>query len=166
VANDVDQGRGELAAHFFRLSRELVDAELPLLAAHGIGMWDYVILSALKRGDAPTQLELSRITGRDKTRLIRNLDGLEAAGLLSRRTDPGDRRAKSVEITTSGEQVVTSCRAAIRQMEDEFTASVPAGDLRTFRRVLGILDTKFEGASEPVETEGILDDAPGVSKGR
>ena len=82
-----EQSRRELAAQFFRLSRAFTAAETPLLEANDIQMWDYVVLSALDHGVAPTQLELAKVTGRDKTRIIGNLDTLEQAGLLSRRPD-------------------------------------------------------------------------------
>ena len=80
-----------------------------------------------------------RLTGRDKTRIIGNLDALEQAGLLSRRPDPMDRRAKIVEISDAGKEVVARCRKAIARMEDEVLADIPDGDRRTFLNVLGKL---------------------------
>ncbi len=134
-----ERSRRELAAQFFRLSRAFVAAETPLLEANDIQMWDYVVLSALDTRVAPTQLELAKMTGRDKTRIIGNLDALEEAGLLSRRPDPMDRRAKIVEISDAGKEVVARCRASIARMEDEMLADIPDGDRRTFLNVLGRL---------------------------
>jgi DNA-binding MarR family transcriptional regulator len=140
--SDGSGARRELAAQFFRLSRALIAAETPLLAANGIGMWDYVVLGALVKGGTSTQLELAKITGRDKTRLIANLDVLTERGLVSRRPDPDDRRARIVEITAAGRQTVTDCRDAIRRMEDEFLTGISAKDQREFHRVLGLLTSK------------------------
>ena len=134
-----EHSRRELAAQFFRLSRAFIAAETPLLEANDIQMWDYVVLSALDTRVAPTQLELAKLTGRDKTRIIGNLDALEQAGLLSRRPDPVDRRAKIVEISDAGKEVVARCRKAIARMEDEVLADIPDGDRRTFLNVLGKL---------------------------
>jgi DNA-binding MarR family transcriptional regulator len=144
-----EQSRRELAAQFFRLSRAFNAAEAPLLEANDIQMWDYVVLSALDRGVAPTQLELARMTGRDKTRIIGNLDSLEAAGLLGRRPDPMDRRAKIVEITSAGRDVVARCRAAIARMEDDALADIPDGDRRTFLNVLGRLTSDIAQRNVP-----------------
>ena len=133
--------RRELGAQFVPLSRALIAAETPLLEAHGISMWEYVILNALVVGGAPTQLELARTTGRDKTRLITNLDSLEAATLVLRRPDPDDRRARIVEITSTGRTVVDGCRTDIRAMEDALLAGIPPTDRETFHRVLRSLAT-------------------------
>jgi DNA-binding MarR family transcriptional regulator len=144
-----EQSRRELAAQFFRLSRAFNAAEAPLLEANDIRMWDYVVLSALEGGVAPTQLELAKVSGRDKTRIIGNLDTLEEAGLLARRPDPTDRRAKIVEITSAGRDVVARCRAAIARMEDDALADIPDGDRRTFLNVLGRLTSDIAQRNVP-----------------
>ena len=71
----------ELAAAFDRLTRRAVALELPVLAAHDLTMWEYVVLSGLVDGPAQTQARLADAVGRDKTRLIPILDALEARGL-------------------------------------------------------------------------------------
>lgn len=135
----VDGARRELAAQLLPLSRSLAAAENSLLAKRGIGMWEYIILTVLAAGDSPTQLELARATGRDKTRLIGNLDALESAHLVARRPDPADRRARIIEITPAGRQRFADCEADIRHMEDALLVGIPAADRRTFLGVLEIL---------------------------
>lgn len=144
MSDEAPAERPELAAQFYRLSRALIAAEEPLLAARGIGMWEYVVLLALGSAGAPTQLELSRITGRDKTRLIGNLDALEVAGLVVRTPDPADRRARQVRITVAGRRVTSSCRSAIRRLDDDLMAGIPPADAEVFRRVLATLVTAAE----------------------
>ncbi len=129
----------ELAARIVPLGRALILAEMPLLQANGLGMWDYIILAALRRSAVPTQLELARLTGRDKTRIISNLDDLERAGFVSRARDSADRRATRVEITAAGTDVVRSCHTAIVAMEDELLVGVPDLDRQAFLRVLDAL---------------------------
>ena len=89
----------ELAAAFDRLTRRAVALELPVLAAHDLTMWEYVVLSGLVDGPAQTQARLAEAVGRDKTRLIPILDALEARGLVTRAPDPADRRNKTVALT-------------------------------------------------------------------
>ncbi len=129
----------ELAARIVPLGRALLLAEMPLLQANGLGMWDYIILAALRRSAVPTQLELARLTGRDKTRIISNLDDLERAGFVSRARDSADRRATRVEITATGTDVVMSCHTAIIAMEEELLADVSDLDRQAFLRVLDAL---------------------------
>ena len=96
--------REDLGALFTRVSRRLIEAERPLLAARGLTMWGYVALNRLARGPAPRQLALAEAMGYDKTRLIALLDALEADGLITRAPDPEDRRARIVRLTPAGRQ--------------------------------------------------------------
>ena len=73
---------GRTAAAFDRLTRRADALELPVLAAHGLSMWEYVVLSGLVDGPPQTQARLAEAVGRDKTRIIPILDALEARGLL------------------------------------------------------------------------------------
>src|SRR5258705_10745152 len=96
--------REDLGALFTRITRRLIDAERPLLAAHGLSMWGYIALSHLTRGPAPTQYALADAIRYDKTRLIGVLDELERDGLITRAPDPADRRARIVHITPAGRE--------------------------------------------------------------
>jgi len=111
--------REDLAAMFAWVSRRLGEAEEPLLAASGMTMWEYVVLSRLARGPVPNQLTLAREVRHDKPRLIRLLDGLERRGLIERDPDPADRRSRTVAITDLGRNLHAGARAAIRKMEDD-----------------------------------------------
>lgn len=128
--------RPDLGVLAHRLTRAIVDAETPVLAARGLTMWEYVVLGALTSGPAPTQAQLATTTGRDQTRLIPLLDGLAARGLLERTPDPHDRRRRVVALTGSGEAVLRDCRAAIRTLEDRLLADVDPPDREAFVRAL------------------------------
>ncbi|MFI9006532.1 MarR family winged helix-turn-helix transcriptional regulator [Actinosynnema sp. NPDC053489] len=120
-----EEERQDLAALLHRLTKALVAAELPLLERHGLGMWSYVVLTELARGAAPTQLALARAVDVDKTKMVSIIDGMETAGLVSRRPDPDDRRARIIEPTAEGRKRLRAARAAIRRMEDDFLADLP-----------------------------------------
>lgn len=127
----------DLGALLHALTRAVVAAEEPLLRAHDVEMWDYVVLARLAEGAAPTQVALAAAAGRDKTRLIPLLDRLEARGLLRRTPDPDDRRNRIVALTTEGRALLTLCRNAIRAMEDELLAGLGSADLARLRALLG-----------------------------
>ncbi|MEV1116826.1 MarR family transcriptional regulator [Actinosynnema sp. NPDC049800] len=120
----VEEERQDLAALLHRLAKALVAAELPLLERHGLGMWAYVVLTELSRGAAPTQLALARAVDVDKTKMVAIIDGMEAEGLVSRRPDPDDRRARIIEPTAEGRKRLRGARAAVRRMEDAFLAEL------------------------------------------
>ena len=128
--------RPELGYLLTRLLRVVIAREEPILAAAGLRMWDYAVLTALGEQDAPTQAQLAASTGRDKTRLIGNLDRLVELGLVSRAPDPADRRNRVVSLTAEGRRFLERCQAAIRAMEKELLGSLPAGEREDFERAL------------------------------
>lgn len=101
-----------------RLTRRLINAERPLLAAHGLTMWQYIVLSELVGGPVQNQLALARAIAYDKTRLASLLEDLEADRLISRRPDPADRRGRVVSLTDVGKRRQAAAAKAIREMED------------------------------------------------
>lgn len=126
----------ELGLLLKRLLDEVIRREVEILEPRGIGMWDYVVLSALARGAVHTQAALAQATGRDKTRLIVNLDRLEDAGLLTRDVDPADRRNRIVTLTARGRQVREEVHRAITVMERDLLEPLGATDRSRLRTAL------------------------------
>ena len=128
--------REDLGALLARAMRRIMEAERPLLEAHGVSMWAYVALTLLARGPAPTQLALAEAMGYDKTRLIRILDGLEGDGLISRAPDPSDRRAKVIELTPAGRAKFAAIQEDVHAMEDELLGALSAAERKALRTAL------------------------------
>lgn len=128
--------RPELGYLLSRLIREAIAREEPILERAGLRMWDYAVLGALDGKDAPTQAQLAAAAGRDKTRLIGNLDRLSELGLVNREPDPADRRNRVVSLTAEGRRVLDRCRAEIREMERDLLRDIPADDRAAFERTL------------------------------
>lgn len=121
---------------FAWVARRLGDAEGPLLAAFGMTMWEYVVLSHLSRGPVPNQLTLAREVRHDKTRLIKLLDGLQHRGLIERAPDPVDRRSHTVAITDEGRKLHQAAQTAIREMEDDILGELTAVERRALLTAL------------------------------
>jgi DNA-binding MarR family transcriptional regulator len=134
--------RADLAAMVTSLSRALIAAELPVLRAHDLSMWGYVVLTALATGPMRTQAALARAIGADKTRIIGVLDDLQQRGLIQRHPDATDRRVRLLALTSTGRQVFGAARAAIRRQEDQLLAQLPAEDRRGFLDALRILSAE------------------------
>ena len=66
----MDGGRQDLAAMIAPLQRALIAAELPVLRAHGLSMWGYVVLNAVDGEPVRTQAALAEFIGADKSRII------------------------------------------------------------------------------------------------
>jgi DNA-binding MarR family transcriptional regulator len=132
--------RRDLAAMVVPLARALVAAEEPVLRAHRVSMWGYVVLTALTEQPVRTQAALAQAIGADKSRIIGVLDELQERGLIQRRPDPADRRVHLLSLTESGGRLRESVREAIqRQEEDRVLSVLPAADRAAFIRALEIL---------------------------
>ena len=118
------------------LIREMISAEEPVLEAHGLTMWGYVVLSALDRSSMRTQAALAAAIGADKTRIIRTLDDLQDDGYIERRPDPDDRRVRLLAITDAGRRVKDAVQGEIQSGEERWLGELSADERRTFLRVL------------------------------
>jgi DNA-binding MarR family transcriptional regulator len=119
-----------------QLARQTVAAEQPVLAAHGLSMWGYIVLSALDRSPIRTQAALAEAIGADKTRIIPTLDELQKHGYIERIPDPDDRRARLLAITDSGRSVKDEVQVAIQGGEEHWLGQLSANDRDVFLRVL------------------------------
>lgn len=128
--------RPDLAAMLAPLLRELAAAELPVLAAHGLSMWGYVVLLALDRAPVRTQAALAEAIGADKTRIIGTLDELQQQGYIERGPDPEDRRVRLLAITDAGRAVKDAAQAEIQIGEERWLGRLAAADREVFLRVL------------------------------
>ncbi|WP_369360344.1 MarR family winged helix-turn-helix transcriptional regulator [Streptomyces sp. cg2] len=128
--------RPDLAAMLVPLCRALVDAERPVLDAHGLAMWGYSVLLRLDETPIRTQAALADAIRADRTRIIPVLDDLETRGLIQRRPDPGDRRVRLVSLTPEGRRLRDAVQADIRRGEEELLARLPAADRKGFVRAL------------------------------
>jgi DNA-binding MarR family transcriptional regulator len=128
--------RPDLAAMLAPLLRDMVAAEQPILDAHGITMWGYVVLLALDRSSMRTQAALAEAIGADKTRIIRTLDELQDDGYIERQPDPDDRRVRLLGITDSGRSVKDAVQADIQRGEERWLGELGADERRVFLEVL------------------------------
>ncbi len=103
---------------------------------HGIQLRDYIILSALALNPGLTQIELGRSLGLDKTTLMSGLDRLERQGLIIRRGDPGDRRARIPEITEAGSDLRKKVATACARAEAAALTGFSRENTQTLRRML------------------------------
>jgi DNA-binding MarR family transcriptional regulator len=143
MAEVAADARPDLAAMLSRLTRTLIEIERPILAAHDLSMWGYVVLSALRDEPMRTQAALASAIGADKTRIIGVLDDLQQRDLIEREPDPVDRRVRLLRLTPDGRRLHTSVQRAIRSAEQRLLNRLPAADRPTFLRALRTLDVNL-----------------------
>ena len=131
-----DDTHDDLGAVLGQLLGVIAEREAPILKAHGLTMWEYVILYQLLGEQGITQKELARRSHRDPTRLIGHLDALGNRGLIVREVDPADRRRHTVRLTAEGLAVLETARRHIRAMEAELLGALTAEQQTDLRNAL------------------------------
>jgi DNA-binding MarR family transcriptional regulator len=113
----------------------------------------YQVLAAATRGEPESQLALAQHLGVDRTVMTYLLDDLEGAGLIQRRPDPADRRARRIVATTRGRELLDDLDRRLRTAEQlVLTGLDSTEDRRIFRALLRQLATHANA----------LDPAPGA----
>jgi DNA-binding MarR family transcriptional regulator len=131
--------RRDLAAMFAPLTRALIAREEPVLQAHDISLWGYMVLTGLVDHPVRTQAALAQAINADKSRIIGVLDDLQRRGLIRRQADAADRRVHLLSLTADGDRLRRSVEAAIRRAEEEVLAVLPPADRDVFLRSLKAL---------------------------
>jgi DNA-binding MarR family transcriptional regulator len=110
----------------------------------------YQVLTAATRGEPGSQLELAHHLGVDRTVMTYLLDDLERAGLIERRPDPADRRARRIAATPRGRELLEDLDGRLRAAEDQvLTGLASSADREVFRAMLSRLATQVD-ALDPV----------------
>jgi MarR family transcriptional regulator, organic hydroperoxide resistance regulator len=96
----------------------------------------WAILIRLWEQDARPQSELSESTFRDGPTISRILDGMQARGLLDRRSDPSDGRARIVYLTRKGRELKRKLVPAVEVLVRKMMRGVNKAELETTRAAL------------------------------
>ena len=110
----------------------------------GLSQARWGVILELSRHEDATQIELARVLGIEGATLVRLLDGLEAIGLVERHPSPEDRRAKKLALTEPAKMLLEKMKTIAARNRTEILEDVPADDLRTAVRVLGLIASRLE----------------------
>ncbi|HET6876118.1 MAG TPA: MarR family winged helix-turn-helix transcriptional regulator [Jatrophihabitans sp.] len=109
------------------------------LTAAGGSRPTWLILLAIISGAGTTQAALAERVGIAGPTLVHHLDRLEAAGLVTRRSDPSNRRIRSLALTDAGRETFTRLRGAAAGFDTRLRAGLSGADIETLRRCLDVL---------------------------
>jgi len=107
--------------------------------AHKLSPRQFHLLGLLHDRGPMTQRGLGTLMNVDPSILVTLLNPLEAAGYLSRKRDPADRRRHDVTLTPAGEQQLDRAAQAQRDAEDELFASLTDTQRDQLRALLLVL---------------------------
>lgn len=118
------------------VAREAERAFDDALAARGGSRPAWLVLIALKQGMPRSQRQLAALVGIESATLTHHLNAMEAAGLLTRRRDPANRRTHLVELTAEGEAAFHRMRGTVVAFDRQLQAGIDAGEIAVTREVL------------------------------
>jgi MarR family transcriptional regulator, organic hydroperoxide resistance regulator len=104
------------------IRQRLLATEVEVLGGQGLSMWAYIVLLSLSEEPIRTQAALADAIKADRTRIIDVLDDLQDRGLISRRPDPADRRARLLSLTAAGRKLRDTAQAEIQAREERLLA--------------------------------------------
>src|ERR1700722_20345555 len=104
--------RPPVGLYLARVARDVSRAFDAALAAAGGSQPTWLVLLSLKSRKLANQRELAEAVGVQEATLTHHLNGLEAAGLITRHRDPANRRVHVVELTPDGDVLFFRLREA------------------------------------------------------
>ena len=96
----------------------------------------WAVLIRLWERDGRSQSDLSDATFRDRPTMSRILDVLEKGGLVERRADPDDARARIIHLTRRGRELEKKLVPLVERIVRDMTRGIAHEDLVTTRTTL------------------------------
>jgi DNA-binding MarR family transcriptional regulator len=110
----------------------------------GIELRHFAVLIVLVDRGATEQRDLVEATGSDKAGIMRVVDDLERKGLAKRKSVPGDRRVRSVEISPKGLELFDAAHVAARRLTERLASVLGRDETGQLTELL----TQFASAAE------------------
>jgi MarR family transcriptional regulator for hemolysin len=98
------------------------------------------LLHVSRLGEGIRQRDLAESLGIEGPSLVRLLDTLETQGLIERREDESDRRAKAVHLTEDGRTLVEGIRGIAAEVRERLLAGVSDEDMMLCLGLLGRIE--------------------------
>ena len=136
---------GYLLADNSRLARRAFDERV---RADGVTGPQARLLLMLERTPEENQGFYADLLDVEPITLCRLVDRLEDAGLVERRPDPGDRRARRLHLTAKSREKLARVRERLDEMVDEMLTGLSDSERQEFVRLLKVLHTNLASLRE------------------
>jgi len=145
--DDLDFSPLQVLSRVGRLARHLERARRTAFAASDLELWEFDVLSALRRAGAPYQLSpkaLLQQTLVSSGTMTNRIDRLVARTLVERRTDPNDGRGILVVMTEEGRERVDAAISTLLEAESELLDRLPKAEQERLSALLRKLSLDFD----------------------
>ena len=146
---DLDTSSLGVVIRVMALYRSFLRQATDALEGVGLELWEYDVLSALRRQGAPYSLPatgLARETGLSAGAMTNRIDRLESRRFVERSPDEDDRRGVNVSLTAQGRKLID---AAIQHRLDAASESLEGISASEQRQLADLLRAVVLGTREP-----------------
>ncbi|GAB3566347.1 MarR family winged helix-turn-helix transcriptional regulator [Spelaeicoccus albus] len=144
---DLDVEPMEVLSRVTRLARQLDLARRSTFLAHGLEVWAFDVLSALRRSGEPYRLSPSQLLTQTLVTsgtMTNRIDRLAGLGLVERHPDPRDRRGVLVQLTDTGRQRVDNALRELLEIERQLLVALSGDDQKLLAGLLRDLSIGFD----------------------
>lgn len=143
---------GRLITRLGRIWRRESDQAL---SDHGLSDATAIPLLVLSRqGENVRQGVLADELGIEGPSLVRLIDLLESEGLVERREDPTDRRAKTLHLTSTGETKVEEINRVLRRVRASLLKDIGSEELAVTFETLQRIEQRASGLQDAKSAQG------------
>ncbi|MEZ5568064.1 MAG: MarR family winged helix-turn-helix transcriptional regulator [Halioglobus sp.] len=137
------QMRSEIGQTLMLLTRDFqrrLDADLKARGVQGIGARHRDVFLFLGRNGASRAVDLAQSAGIRPQSMMKIVHELEALGMLERRVDPADSRAKLIDFTQQGREFIRELSRSTETVWRQYVALLGEAEaLRTFNNLNRLL---------------------------
>ncbi|WP_084500335.1 MarR family winged helix-turn-helix transcriptional regulator [Brevibacterium album] len=149
---DIDVTPMEILSRVTRLSRQLDRKRKAVFSSHGLEIWAFDVLSALRRAGEPYELSPTALTEEmlvTSGTMTNRIDRLTTAGWVSRHRTPTDRRGVLVRLTDAGRGKVDGALADFVELESRLLEELADAERAALAGSLRHLLACVEAVGEP-----------------
>lgn len=104
----------------------------------------WTVLACLWKQDKITQQNLCDLTSKDKPSITRLIDNLEKRDLVTRVSDPHDRRINLIHLTNKGEKLQSKATDVIEKIAKKALSNIEETELNISKAVLKKIISNLE----------------------
>jgi DNA-binding MarR family transcriptional regulator len=138
----------DLPGHYIRRLQQIaVGVFMEETQDFGVTPVQFAALNALVATPGIDQRTLAASIGFDTSTIGGVVDRLEARGWVKRQVSPEDRRARLLQVTPEGKQLLQEVSAAVLSTQERILAPLPETERQEFLRMLKVLVATNNDAS-------------------
>lgn len=123
-----------------KITQSMSDSFCTHLAKYDINARDYGVLSIVRSNPGVTQKKIGELMSVDRTTMVQLIDALEAKGLLTRSSNPQDRRQNLITATDKGADILDDMWDVLKDGEQQTVKTLPGYQKKAILDIARLLE--------------------------